>query len=254
MNLRVLGCHGGASVRHRTTSFVVDERLGIDAGALAAGLTLEEQIAIDAVLLSHSHMDHVADLGTLADLSQQAGTTVVVAGIPPTVEALRTHFFNDVLWPDFTRIPSAEAPAVELRVLAEEEPARFGHLEALPIPVHHSVPSCGYLITSDEGGCLAYSGDTGPTERFWEVTRARTDLRAVITEVSYPDRQHDLAAISGHLTPALLVQQLGQLNRTDVPILLYGMKPFFEEEIVAELEGVEGFDVRILAAGDRMRF
>jgi ribonuclease BN (tRNA processing enzyme) len=40
----------------------VDDRLAVDAGAIATALTLDEQIAVDDVLLTHSHLDHVRDL------------------------------------------------------------------------------------------------------------------------------------------------------------------------------------------------
>ena len=49
MELRVLGCHGGETNKHRSSSFLLDGVLGIDAGATAGGLTLEEQSAVRAV-------------------------------------------------------------------------------------------------------------------------------------------------------------------------------------------------------------
>ena len=56
MELRVLGCHGGETPQHRTTAFLIDERLTLDAGALTSQLTLEDQARIEVVLVSHSHM------------------------------------------------------------------------------------------------------------------------------------------------------------------------------------------------------
>jgi 3',5'-cyclic-nucleotide phosphodiesterase len=249
MKLRVLGCHGGTSDRHRNVSCLVDDHIAIDAGSLAAGLSVAEQIAVDAVLVSHSHMDHVADLGVMADVSQMAGTQLSILSIPETIAALRTHFFNNVLWPDFTVIPTAESPTLELRELAPEELTLVGELHVRPIPVHHSVPSCGYLIERD-GTTLAYTGDTGPTERFWEVAADVPGLAAVITELSYPSRMAELAHISGHLTPELFEGQMERLDRPDVPILLYGMKPLFEAEILAELHRFDGRNVRALVADE----
>ena len=37
-----------------------------------------------------------------------------VHALPATIDALRTHVFNGVIWPDFTRLPSAEHPVLEL--------------------------------------------------------------------------------------------------------------------------------------------
>ena len=64
MDLKVLGCHGGETPKHRTSSFLVDDKLGIDAGAITGTLSLDEQQKIQAILVSHAHMDHVRDLAT----------------------------------------------------------------------------------------------------------------------------------------------------------------------------------------------
>ena len=68
MKLKVLGCSGGELPGHRTTCFLVDGALAIDAGALTASLPLEELLGIDDILLTHSHFDHVKDIPLLADL------------------------------------------------------------------------------------------------------------------------------------------------------------------------------------------
>ena len=60
MELRILGCHGGETPKHRTSSFLLDERVAIDAGAVTSMLTLEEQHRIETVLVSHAHLGHGA--------------------------------------------------------------------------------------------------------------------------------------------------------------------------------------------------
>ena len=112
MELRILGCHGGESPKHKTSSFLIDERIALDAGAVTSMLTLEEQKRVDSVLVSHAHLDHIKDLATLADnRCQQAGPPLVVAGLPETIAILKAHFFNDLLWPDFSRADLLEALA-----------------------------------------------------------------------------------------------------------------------------------------------
>lgn len=247
MKLQILGCHGGSSLHHRNVTILVDGRVALDAGSLATGLTVDEQARVEAVLVTHSHLDHVGDLGTFCDTrSQMERPAVRIAGMAETIDALRKHFFNDVLWPDFARISGADGPALVLQVLALEEPVRMCGMRVTPVSVDHSVPSCGFLV-SDGEGTLAYSGDTGPTERFWAVLNELTDLKAIITEVSFPNRKQDLAAMSGHLTPATLRDQLDKLDDgLDVPILIYGMKPAFIEEIESEMALLDG-NVRGLA-------
>src|SRR5580698_8206060 len=114
MELRVVGCHGGETPRHRTSAFVVDDKLSIDAGSLTSGLDLPAQCALRAVLVSHAHLDHIRDLATIADNRlQNRCKALVIAGTAPTIGILRKHFFNGLLWPDFSTIPSAKSPAIK---------------------------------------------------------------------------------------------------------------------------------------------
>src|SRR6202034_818492 len=62
VELRVIGCHGGETPKHRTSAFIVDDRVAIDAGSLTSGMELKAQCALEAVLVSHAHLDHVRDL------------------------------------------------------------------------------------------------------------------------------------------------------------------------------------------------
>ena len=68
MRLRVLGCSGGIGGRHlRTTSFLVDGDILIDAGTGVGDLTLAELSQIDHIFVTHSHLDHVASIPFLVD-------------------------------------------------------------------------------------------------------------------------------------------------------------------------------------------
>ena len=62
MKVRVLGCSGAIAKDCRTTSFLVDGEILVDAGTGVGDLTLDEMRQIDHVLLSHSHLDHIAAL------------------------------------------------------------------------------------------------------------------------------------------------------------------------------------------------
>ena len=82
MLLRVIGCHGGETPKHRTSAFVLDERLAIDAGSLTSGMDLKAQCKLEAVLVSHAHLDHIRDLATLADNRVQNGCPpLMIAGV-----------------------------------------------------------------------------------------------------------------------------------------------------------------------------
>ncbi len=67
MQIRVLGCSGSIAAGNRTTSFLLDDDVLIDAGTGVGDLTLDELTRIDHIFLSHSHLDHVLAIGLLAD-------------------------------------------------------------------------------------------------------------------------------------------------------------------------------------------
>jgi 3',5'-cyclic-nucleotide phosphodiesterase len=255
MELRVLGCHGGTSLHHRNVSFLVDGKLALDAGNLAGALTLGEQSEVETVLVSHAHIDHVVELAALCDArAQQGGPGLLVAGPAAALDALRAHFFNGVLWPDFTRIPSLERPALRWRALEAERWVELSGLRVLPVPVQHSVPCNGFVL-DDGRASIAYSGDTGPTERFWRVLDEHADLRALVIEISFPDRLAELAHVSGHLTPRTFRIELTKLRCAErIMILVYGLKPLFAAEIEAELARERTDNVRLLSTGQRFVF
>ncbi|MSP23640.1 MAG: 3',5'-cyclic-nucleotide phosphodiesterase [Myxococcales bacterium] len=255
MELRVLGCHGGESPRHRTTSFLIDERLALDAGALTSRLELAEQGRLEFVLVTHSHLDHVRDLATLADNRCQLGhPPLSVCGTRETLDSLRRHFFNDRLWPDFTRIPSPTEPTIVYRELALEAPTLIGRHQVTAVAVSHTVDTCGFLV-DDGKSVIAVSGDTGPTDRLFEVLNQTANLRALLIEVSFPNGQQHLASASGHHTPQTLAADLRKLNApADLPTMLYHMKPPCQAEIERECAKLARSNFHVLALDDRFVF
>ena len=67
MLVRVIGGHGGVAPGYKATSYLIDGKLLIDAGSVASGLIIEEQVQIDNILISHAHLDHITDLAFLSD-------------------------------------------------------------------------------------------------------------------------------------------------------------------------------------------
>ena len=154
MELKILGCHGGESSKHKTSSFLVDGTIALDAGAITSMLSLEEQKAVDSVLVSHAHLDHIKDLATLADnRCQQGGKTLKIVGVAETIAILEKHFFNDLLWPDFTRIPTPHGPTVELVTVEPEVSVSLGGDYAVrAVMVNHTIDTCAFVVSS-AGAC-----------------------------------------------------------------------------------------------------
>lgn len=252
MDLRVLGCHGGETPRHRTTAFLLDERLAIDAGALTSQLEMAEQDRLQGVLVSHSHLDHIRDLATIVDnrCQRDCGTLEIIA-TKQTIAHLQQHFFNDVLWPDFAKIPSGNQPTIRYTELAIEQDNQILGYSVTPILVNHTVESAGFII-DDGKGAIGFSGDTGPTDRFWEVLNERQNIKALLMEVSFPDREDGLAQISGHHTPRTLLEDLKKYQAPqDLPTMLYHIKPPFQAEVERECARLRGLNLHVLELTDQ---
>jgi cAMP phosphodiesterase len=142
----VLGCHGGELRKHRTTCFLLDGKLCVDAGAITAALDLPEILAIDDIFLTHSHFDHVKDVPLMSDLLVGGRKSpVVVHGPLETMEAMSTDVFNNRVWPDFRVIPSAENPVIAFDVIPVNQRIAVKDYRITAIPVQHPVYSVGSL-------------------------------------------------------------------------------------------------------------
>jgi ribonuclease BN (tRNA processing enzyme) len=216
------------------TSFLLNDTVAVDAGTLGVYRGAAEQARVRHVLLSHSHMDHLATLPIFLDTVYQGGPDcVTVHGSDDVLDCLRRDVFNDRVWPDFIRMSDGRAPFLRLRRL---EPGRAVELDGLritPVPVHHAVPTLGFLV-SDGSSTVVIPSDTGPTEEIWERASAAADLKAVFLEASFPDAQAELAAVSRHLTPALFAGEARKLCRPARLIAVH-ISPRFYPEVVREL-------------------
>jgi ribonuclease BN (tRNA processing enzyme) len=250
MRVRALGVAGGEVPGRGLTSFLIDDHLALDAGHLTGALSLEEQAGVERILLTHAHLDHMKDVAFLADnMLERRADPVIVAGTAPILDALKTHLLNDVLWPDFTVLPSPEAPVLRLEPIPEGRPVWFGSYTVHAVSVSHAVPTVGYLIAR-AGRTLVYAGDSGPTDELWKAVVADAGVRAVIVEASFPNRMESLARVSGHLTPSMLREELGKLGREGVPVYVAHVKAGYLSEVEREVNalGVDG--VRFLSPGD----
>jgi cAMP phosphodiesterase len=232
----------------------VDGKLAIDAGALTASLSLDELLAVDDIVLTHSHFDHVKDVPLLSDLLVgRRKKPVRVHASTACARTLRESVFNDELWPDFTRIPHTQAPVIDIVPFDPARPFRIGRYRVAPVPVRHPVESVGFVL-SDGKVSIGVSGDTGPTARFWERVNEEKKLRALLVELSFPNALQGLADVSGHLTPRTLAGELAKVDRDGVPVLLYHLKPAYVADLKRELAGLRLPHVRILKRGDAFTF
>jgi ribonuclease BN (tRNA processing enzyme) len=240
MKLKVLGCSGGIGGRHlRTTSMLADNDVLIDAGTGVGDLSLMELSLIDHVFITHSHLDHVATIPFIVDSAGgMRANPLTVYAIPATLEILRNHIFNWSIWPDFTQIPSPEKPLLRYRAIQLGETIAIGGRRFTALPANHVVPAIGYQIDSGKAS-LVFTGDTTTNDPLWSLVNRITNLKFLIIETAFCNRERQLAVVSKHLCPSLLADELAKLERT-AEIYITHLKPGEIELTMQEIEECAG--------------
>jgi ribonuclease BN (tRNA processing enzyme) len=224
MKIRVLGCSGGIGGSLRTTSFLVDDDILLDAGTGVGDLSLEQLARIDHIFVSHSHLDHVASIPFLVDtVCWMRGSPIKVYGIKETLDILRAHLFNWKIWPDFTQIPDGDKPFMVYRELRVGEPIVLGSRRFTAIPANHTVPAVGYAV-ENERAALIFSGDTSTNDALWKAVNATQNLKYLIIETAFSNKERAIAVASKHLCPKLLAEELEKM-RARPEVFITHLKP-----------------------------
>ncbi|MCB6183860.1 GAF domain-containing protein [Leeia sp. TBRC 13508] len=254
MEISVLGCSGGIGGDRRTTSFLLNDHTLIDAGTGVGDLSLDQLLKIDQVFLTHAHLDHCCMLPMLIDAGAGIRTKPIeVHANAETIAVLSAHMFNNKLWPDFTSIPSKEAPFVRLNTLAVDDEISLDPVTTLHVlPANHSVPAVGYGI-STFGKTWIFTGDTKGSPIFWEKLNQLPAPTWLVIETSFTNQDHHLANVSGHLCPDSLIAQLDQLS-AGCHLVITHLKPGEEEAILEELQATNPLIGDITAIRSGFRF
>jgi ribonuclease BN (tRNA processing enzyme) len=253
MKIRVLGCYGGSAKGRNMSCYLFNDTVALDAGSLTHTLTLDEQMRVRHIIITHSHLDHNSGLPFFADnVFGKIEQPVIVYGTPPVVASLRKHMFNDVLWPDFSRLPNNKTPTLRFKEIHDGQTFRVDKLSFTPIPVNHITPTAGFVI-KDTRSAIVFTSDTGPTELVWEVANRTKNLKAIITEASFPNEDEGLARVSGHMTPELLERELRKVSRR-VRVLINHIKPGERPRIVRQLRSLGLNRLELLQQGKTYKF
>jgi cAMP phosphodiesterase len=250
MKVKVLGCSGSEAIGHNPPGFLVNDTVMLDAGTITGALTIEAQSRITDVFISHTHLDHIKSLMFLADnVIGRIKKPVNIRSIPKVIDAIRKHLMNDLIWPDFTKIPTPKDPVLAYKPFAAMRTIKVGALTVKAVPMNHPVPAVGFLVNDGKTSFL-YTADTGPNEGIWrEAVKAR-NLRGIIVDTSFPNNMDFVAGLSGHFTPAQLAADLDKAKvRHDVPIYIYHIKPVHKKRVIAELRALGRKNVKVLQEG-----
>ena len=256
-NITILGANGTKGIVGGTSAFYINEYNVIDAGNLLCPLE-EKVVKIETIWLTHSHLDHILDIAYVLDSYFASRTkTLIVAALPETIKALREHFFNDQIWPDFEKITLLDGKS---KALGYKE-IRVGEVYTLDekytleaFSTDHTVASCGFKITANEKSVLV-TADTYSLENVIEMVKADENIVSLVIECSFPSKMKKLARDSKHLTPQLLFQSLKPIEKKGINLYINHIKPIYRKIILEEITRYKGpWETKILKDCDKIHF
>jgi ribonuclease BN (tRNA processing enzyme) len=153
--------------------------------------------------------------------------------------------FNNIIWPDFTVIPTPENPVLTFKTIDSGREYLVSDYSIRAIPVNHTVPAVGYRVCQGNT-TLLYTGDTGPTEEIWTYA---SGIDALIVEVSFPNSMESLALLTKHLTSSLLKIELDKIPVLPKRILITHPKPQYYDIIRFEVSSLGLKEIELLHDG-----
>ena len=253
MKVKVLGAYGGRYKDFGTTCLQLSESLLIDAGNIMRSLG-EECLSVNHILLTHAHLDHIVDIPFLIDYTFKFRENPLhIYGNQKTLNAVKDYIMNWNIWPEFSSIKLINSGdyAVNYVTLWEGKTFELDSFRITPFSSNHTVPTFGYVIKQNSKGIL-FTGDTYKNPKVWDMVNEDPQIKAVITEISFPSYMHNLAEVSKHHTPKTLHEELkSYLKREDVDVYVIHLKPNSLEELKKEIKEVLP-EVTILEEGDEI--
>jgi ribonuclease BN (tRNA processing enzyme) len=243
-HIEILGAYGGKSINKSLTSFLVAEKVVIDAGNIIYSLG-DRARDIDHIFLSHSHLDHIIDIFFLIDnFYEYRRSPIKIYGLRETLVSIKTHLLNWNIWPDFSEIEllNDSSKSIELIEIELGESYTIDNCTLKPVKTNHTSGSCGYVVSREDCDSIFITADTYLSEDVVNEARRNKYIKNIIIDVSFPSRLDKLAFDSKHLTPRLLKEIVESIGRDDICFYLNHMKPNYEAEIKEEFEGYSKID------------
>ncbi|MCP3801462.1 MBL fold metallo-hydrolase [Allokutzneria sp. A3M-2-11 16] len=241
MRLTVLGgCGAWPAAGQACSGYLLEHegfRLLVDPGyaVLPRLLELVEASQVDAVLVSHGHPDHCADLNPLLRARIFADSPVAplpLYALPGSVDHVLALDAGPRMAKSFTSKDFEAGDSFDI-----------GPFQVDSTLLPHWVPNAGLRLTAG-GRTLAYTGDTGPTDALVDLAGGAD---AFLAEASYPDRvPPESAQYLSSARQAASYAALGGARRLLLTHLWPGVEP---GEAVAVARGGFSGEVRVATGG-----
>ena len=216
----------GAYVRSGGAAFLIDTPPEMRLACLEYGID-----KVDAVCLTHAHMDHVAGFDDVRRFNTlNGGVPMKCYAMAETIEAMHRIF------PYITAKPNEQGlfrPMIEF--VDNAEPFSIGDVSLERLAVEHGFPCCGYLLRGPGGGRLAYISDCHelPDETLGKIAGVDVLVLNCLRERRHPTHLNKDAALAyaGLVRPGrtYLVHMCHDLSHADwLSRLPAGVEPAFD--------------------------
>jgi cAMP phosphodiesterase len=233
-------------------SFLVNDEVAVDAGALGLLADLQRQQRVKHVFITHEHQDHIATLPIFLENVYEPGPDCVeVLASQECLDFLHADMFNGRVWPDFIDLSQPENAFVSTTAIEPLQPVVRAGLTITPVPVSHGIDTLG-LVIDDGRTAVAFPSDTGPTDRFWQHLAAIDHLKAVFLEVSFPNSHAGLATLTGHHSPTTFAAEMDKLPNSlarGIRFIVVHRKARYAAAIAGELAALGLPNVELVRPG-----
>ena len=254
-----LGVKGGLDESNLSAYLVAargsDQFICLDAGTIYKGLELAaakklfkstnpstiQQEQINGYFISHAHLDHTAGL----IMNSPNDNAKNLFGLASVLDVFKKNYFTWSAWANFGN--EGEAPILKKYTYQTLAPTKEIAIEntglfVTPFVLSHVKPyeSSAFLVRN-QNSYLLYLGDTGADKveqseqlaALWKSVAPlvmNKQLKGIFIEVSF-DNSIPEKALFGHLTPNLLMEEMGKLNQlsngqlNNTPLYVTHIKP-----------------------------
>jgi len=235
------------------TTYLINDTLAIDAGAIAIGLSHQEQLRIRSIIVTHAHLDHIFSLPLyLTNLFEEIREPINLYATQSDFDALQQYIFNHRVWIPLDAMKNADVNLITFQPIKSGEGFFTEGLNVTPVQVTHTVLTHG-LIVEDDRSALLFTSDTGATELIWQVANESDKLRAIFIDLSFPNRMTELARVSQHHSPATLLEEMSKM-KPDTPIYAVHVKAAYREQVIEEIESLNNPRIVVAEVGREYEF
>ena len=252
MDIKVLGCSGGVCKGHASTSLLIGDTVLLDAGTGATKLPWEDTRKIKNIVLSHSHLDHVASICFITDQDiEDLKKPIRISCLKETMRTLNAELVNGRLWPEIEKVRIKDVKMIEFDPIKPFQEFTVEGYRFTPLEVEHAVPTVGFCLHGNKHDMVFISDMISASKKTWDFILGLDRLKYFITEASFPNRLKDVAIVSKHMTPEMFIEECRNLP-PKLEIYATHIKPVYFEEVIRDFVGLEinGSKIKILSDED----